>query len=292
MPALQRIGFLRDKYGRELLVDVGRIRDLRHFVRDPRPHALAFYDVMLVTAGRGRVELDSRGHRLAPGRVFFTAPGQARRLFVRGLDGWCLFFEGAFVADFLADPLFLNRLHFFHDPAAPPLRLKAPEARAVAQRLGAMRNEIRRARADSPQWLRAGLFEVLVRLNRAYALQRGLGPLADPPPLVLRLRDLVERHFRETHAVAAYARRLKVTPGHLSWLTRRHLGQSAGAVLRARVVTEARRLLAFGDDDVAAVAATLGFADPAYFSRFFRRETGISPAAFRRAQRPAQSASL
>lgn len=282
--ATRQVAFSRTKYGRELLVDVGRIRQLRHFIRDDAPHSLAFYDVMLVSAGRGAIEVDSQRHPLRAGAVFFTAPGQVRRFRVRGLDGWCLFFEGAFVRDFLADPLFLDRLQFFHEPGgAAPLQLRPAQVRALVARLRAMRVEIASARPDAIELLRAGLFETLVTLDRQYARARGRGP-AGPPPALLRLRELIELHFRETHAVQDYARRLRVTPGHLSWLTRRHLGQSAGELLRGRVVTEARRLLAYGDDDVSAIAESLGFADASYFSRFFRRETGQAPADFRRAQ--------
>jgi AraC family transcriptional activator of pobA len=52
-------------------------------------------------------------------------------------------------------------------------------------------------------------------------------------------------------------------------------------VIRARIVAEARRRLLHSADAVSAIGETLGFDDPAYFSRFFRRETGTSPEAFR-----------
>ncbi len=51
-------------------------------------------------------------------------------------------------------------------------------------------------------------------------------------------------------------------------------------MIRARIVTEARKLLLYSDLTAAGVGEKLGFDDPAYFARFFRRETGTAPARF------------
>jgi AraC family transcriptional activator of pobA len=45
---------------------------------------------------------------------------------------------------------------------------------------------------------------------------------------------------------------------------------------------EARRRLVYAASSVSGIAGELGFKDPAYFSRFFRRHSGVSPVDFRR----------
>lgn len=72
-----------------------------------------------------------------------------------------------------------------------------------------------------------------------------------------------------------------MSPGHLSALCRATLRRSAGGVVRQRLTLEARRLLAHSDLTAAEVGFRLGFDDPAYFARFFRRETGQPPTRFR-----------
>jgi AraC family transcriptional activator of pobA len=52
-----------------------------------------------------------------------------------------------------------------------------------------------------------------------------------------------------------------------------------------RLVLEARRRLIYAASSVSSIAADLGFKDPAYFSRFFRRHLGIGPLDFRRRHR-------
>ena len=78
-----------------------------------------------------------------------------------------------------------------------------------------------------------------------------------------------------------YARELGVAAGHLSRTMRLATGAPASHTIEARLVREARRLLAFTALPVSQVAYELGFADPAYFTRVFSRATDVSPRLFR-----------
>ena len=101
--------------------------------------------------------------------------------------------------------------------------------------------------------------------------------------------EAFETLARETLAsgwkVADYARALGCSATHLNRLTHAHAGQSPAAFLAGLRMQEARRLLAYTLMDVAEVGYRLGYEDPSYFSRAFRRETGLSPSAFRRPYR-------
>jgi len=78
-----------------------------------------------------------------------------------------------------------------------------------------------------------------------------------------------------------YARALAVSPTHLSRVARAATGVSAQRLIEARLMREARRNLAYTHLGVATIAYTLGYADPAYFTRAFTRDAGLSPRAFR-----------
>jgi AraC family transcriptional regulator, transcriptional activator of pobA len=280
--ALRTIDFSPRKYGHELLVDVGWIHDWTTFILTDEPHALGFYEVLLVTRGCGRIWIDVHHAPVAPGVVVFTAPGQVRRWQARQVDGIAAFFTTAFVSEFFRDGLFLQRLHCFRHPGVPPsLSLPPHEARALRNRLSGMRVEARSAARDSQHVLRAMVYELLVRLNRRYAAAHRIEQDLTLEPFVLRFKQLLDRHVTHWHRVADYAARIGVTPGHLNALARRHLGESAGGVIRARLLAEARRRLAYTDESAAAIAQRLGFEDASYFSRFFRREARVAPGTYR-----------
>lgn len=278
---IRAIEFHRTKYGRELLIDVVRASDIPTLDAGGEPHILTFYEIFLITGGRGTLTLDGQAYPVTAGSVFFTSPGQPRQWLARGLDGLCLFFTADFVESFFADPLFLFTLPYFHREGGKlRIALAGPKASALARRFKAMQREIRKLRVDSPHALRAALYETLIHLARVYTAKTG-APVRENPTAI-RLRQLIERHFRENHQPGEYARRLKVTPGHLNHLARRHLGRTAGVLIRERLAQEAKRQLIHTEATAAEIAYALGFKDPAYFARFFKRETGVSPTAFRK----------
>ncbi|MEO5760830.1 MAG: helix-turn-helix domain-containing protein [Vicinamibacteria bacterium] len=277
---IRHVEFHRTKYGRELLVDVVRAQEIPFLDLGGDPHVLAFYEIFLVTKGRGRIALDGKAYALSPGDLFFTRPGQPRQWSTDGLDGLCLFFTSDFVEEFFRDPLFLFTLPYFHhDGADLRLHLGPKQTSLMSARLQAMKREVEGLRSDSPHALRAALYQTLIELARLYTERTG--ETVRENPTAVRLRLLIERHFRDVHQPQGYARRLRITVGHLNQLARRHLGRSAGIVIRERIALEAKRQLAHTDTSAAEIGYALGFRDPAYFARFFKREVGVSPSAFR-----------
>jgi AraC family transcriptional regulator, transcriptional activator of pobA len=131
--------------------------------------------------------------------------------------------------------------------------------------------------------LTAALSMVLVRLGRALDAAGAHG--AEHPPRSLqhvqRFRALVEQHYREQHPLAFYAGQLGITTTQLNRVCREVLRTSALGALHGRLLLEAKRDLAYAQLSVKEIALTLGFADAAYFTRFFTRHTGLSPRRFR-----------
>lgn len=284
--APRRVDFLRTKYGPELLLDAAWLSEMAAFDATPAPYSLTFFDITLVTAGSGRFDLDAERFDVAPGLVLFTRPGEVRRWRVGGLDGACVFFTGDFLREAFRDERILQRFAYWRDGrrSGGLILAKAEQAEFVA-RFEAMRREFDTLGGDAAHLLRARLYELLVLLNRWYVARHGEAPPAPAHPSFERFLALVERDFASGRRLAAYAAEVGLTPGHLNALCRRLAGRSAGEILRGRIMLEARRQLLYGDQPVANVGYALGFADPPYFTRFFRREAGMTPQAFRAAMR-------
>lgn len=92
---------------------------------------------------------------------------------------------------------------------------------------------------------------------------------------------LVEQHYREHPAVETLAHRLGISSAHLNSLCRRLAGQTALQVIHQRLLLEAKRNLIYTSMTISQLSDSLGFSDPTYFSRFFRRLSGKTPNAFR-----------
>jgi AraC family transcriptional activator of pobA len=95
------------------------------------------------------------------------------------------------------------------------------------------------------------------------------------------LRKLVDEHFRRERLIAFYAEALAMTPDRLNDHVKRATGVTAGHLIRQRVLTEAKRQLVFTNQAIQEIADDLAFSDPSHFTRFFRKQTGLTPQAFR-----------
>jgi AraC-like DNA-binding protein len=281
-PAPWRVEFARRKYGPELLIDAAMLSAMPAFKASPDPHALTFLDILLVTKGRGWFELDGVGHAVAPGLLLITRPGQVRRWDISGLDGACVFFTTEFLREAFADGRFLDQFAFFgaSRPSAA-MELTANERTQFLRRFRRMSEELASPRDDASELLRARLYELLVLLNRWYRQRHPRAKTSSRNSTVERFREMVDRDFRHRHRVSDYAARVGISPGHLNVLCAAHLGHSASAEIHQRLLLEAKRLLRYTDKAAFVIAQDLGFADPAYFGRFFRRGTNVTPRSYR-----------
>ncbi|WP_171060761.1 AraC family transcriptional regulator [Poseidonocella sp. HB161398] len=115
-------------------------------------------------------------------------------------------------------------------------------------------------------------------------------PGGAPQGLSERFVLLAAQRARDHLPVGHYARELKVSRDRLGSAVKRATGLSPRAYLHRILLRDAAELLAHTGMPVSRVAFRLGFADPAYFTRFFKRETGQNPAAFRKSLRRTEAA--
>lgn len=136
--------------------------------------------------------------------------------------------------------------------------------------------------------LRDASLESLIRVLAIWLTQRSKaesasGPAPDRAGRHLRkFTRLVDEHHKAQWSVADYANALGITPSHLNSICRKVMNQSALDVIHARLLLAARRQLVYTERNIAGVAHYLGFADPSYFTRFFKRVTGMTPGEYRR----------
>jgi AraC family transcriptional activator of pobA len=253
-----------------------------HIERFPHvnaPHGHSFYLLLYVSHGTGTHTVDLVTYDLRPGSVFFLAPGQVHQWHLApDAEGIVVFFEPSFYQlryperDLLALPFF--------DNAHPPVLYVAAE-NELPPLFEKLLHESQTTFPNQAEVLRAYLALILELAARHYPA----GPTSTEAGLaqsqIRQFGALLNQHYRTRRSVREYADLLHLTANYLNALCRRVLGQTASDLIHARVVLEARRLLAHSALSVAQVADELGFDDPSYFGRYFRKYVGLSPEAFR-----------
>jgi AraC family transcriptional regulator, transcriptional activator of pobA len=124
---------------------------------------------------------------------------------------------------------------------------------------------------------------IAIKVARLAASRARSGSITLRPTDVIieRLRRLVEENFHRQRLLDFYADKLAMTPDRLNKHAKRTIGVTAGHLIRQRVLTEAKRQLVFSDLPIHDIAQDLAFSDASHFTRFFRKQTGTTPQAFR-----------
>lgn len=238
--------------------DHGRVRD----------RGIRTTIVIVCTAGAGWLELDGVRHRIGPGTAAVVPAATPHAYGAEDDDPWTIWWchvVGSDVADLTAA--------IGTTSARPLVRLHSLE-RAVA-----LLDEIVRGleRDQSPVRLVAvtgAAFKLMTQLASDQALpERG-------DPLERAMTFLAER-LETSVPVGELAALVGVSASHLTSLFRRATGGGVLAYHTGLRMTAARTLLERTDLSVGTIANDVGYSDPFYFSRHFRRIHGMSPSRFR-----------
>ncbi|MDM4718230.1 helix-turn-helix transcriptional regulator [Micromonospora sp. WMMA1363] len=250
---------------------------LDDLVPDPEWRRPALLDrdlLVLVTDGHGGLELDFAAQPCRPGTLLRARTGQVLRCSVSELN--------ATVVRWAPEAL----RGFDVDPAAVPAwrQLAGADEDVFSAEISQLAVDCERQRgvARAAGLLRHQLAVLLLRVSLLPDAATSV-PRAETVTFQ-RLCLEVERGYRHTRRVEDYAANLDCSVRTLTRACLAVTGRSAKQVVDDRVALQARRLLAATDEPVAAIGRRLGFSEPTNFGRFFAREVGMSPGAFRAAR--------
>lgn len=253
-------------------------------------HQYEFHTLVLVTQGTCTQVVDFEPIKCAPGSLLVVRPGQAHNFgHEKDWDGWNVMFRPEFVLPVTTATRSVQ-LAVDLDRLPDHLALRGKELQTVTRAVEQMSadKQLEAPVDDVNSLLRHQLHALLTRLCILQGRQRGQEPVMSPAlQRSQRFHQLVEERFAQWHQVADYANRLGYTEKSLTRAVTASTGITAKAFIAARVVLEAKRMLVHADLPVAAIAESLGFDEATNFGKFFRREVGDTPAAFRRRQRGA-----
>ncbi len=139
-----------------------------------------------------------------------------------------------------------------------------------------------RERGGQSEKVMLGLIGVVLSLMNRLGGSAALPSASPTVALALALRSSIDRHYKSDWPVGTYVDLLATTPHLLDKAAREVFGHSVKEMLLDRRLLEAKRLLMFTIRSVEDIGREVGFEDPAYFSRFFRKRVGEAPAAWRR----------
>lgn len=137
------------------------------------------------------------------------------------------------------------------------------------------------AATDNMELLRLYLFTLLGEI-RHFIEKLPKQNLSVNETIALKFRRLITSQIQNLHAVKEYADLLNVSPNHLNKTIKKATGKTASEIITEALLMEAKALLSLPQYTVSEVALVLGIEDVSYFSRLFKKHTGISPSEYRK----------
>lgn len=243
------------------------------------PHRDDHYLIMLLTQGQVRLHIDFVEEKLNGPGLLLVFPGQVHHLLsARGAEGWLLGFEPSRVERSLADaldttyggPLVLADGCTFYNQAITLLPLleqmittqkNVYHHQAIRALLSAFLNALAGDMID-------GEINTKRRMDRSTIIEQAF-------------KRLLTIHVKTWKQPAQYAGELSVSVAHLNDVVKSNSGVSPSVHIQLRSMLEAKRLLFFTELSVKEIGYAVGYEEPVYFGKLFKKVVGLTPLAFR-----------
>jgi AraC family transcriptional activator of pobA len=245
------------------------------------PHRKNHYLIVLLRKGGARQWLDMTPYTLKNNTIYFYVPN--RILVKESIDKfWATGI--AFTKEFLSlqENASLAKLPIIESlQGGHELLLEPEDLLFVEDILTKINHEYRNPGEWQQRMLTAYLTVLLTYLSRLYVEQYKALDLSAEKMLLKSFQTKIDQSYKELKEVGDYASELNISAGHLSEVIKIQSGKPAIKHIHERLVLEARRLLFHTNNSLKEIAFELGFSDASYFSRFFKRETELTPAEYR-----------
>ncbi|MGX9985598.1 AraC family transcriptional regulator [Soonwooa purpurea] len=249
-----------------------------------RAHRHNFYLVVYFTQGSGSHDIDFNTYDVKSGSLFFMSPGQVHswQLSV-DIEGYIFFFSQSFFDLYFAD-LKAKDFPFFGSIGFPRLlQISDTDFSEMKHYFEAIWREHQDTKILKNHMIRNLVSSVLIRSSRLFLEQEKTFSRQNSLSYLTRLHDfenLVDQHFISEKTVQFYADQLQISTKHLNRISQSILGVKASEIISKRTILEAKRMLVYLDESLVDIAFRLGFSEYPYFTRFFKKQTGLTPSEF------------
>lgn len=253
--------------------------------QDDFPYRPDFCILGLCIRGWVEFEVDKKLLRINPNCFFAAGPERTIQKINQSPD--CklryLFFTKDFLLNNITNFYELESFLFFTANTEPYIQLEKDDAEPLLQLYNILKSK--RHKVNSPHHLEIirSLFYTFLYEAAAIYQKKGVAQPKFSRDAVLnsKFQQLLIQTDRKKHSLKFYADSLFITPKYLIHAIKKSSGKTPGKLIDEAIIAEAKMLLKDQDQTVATVSDRLQFSDQASFSKFFKKNTGITPVSFR-----------
>lgn len=273
----------------EKIFTIRRICDFdeQEIEKNHLPHLHDFYSIFWIEAGEAVHATEFVEYSLKPDTILFVPPGLKHRMYLdKSVGGIYILFNEEFIRYNRKNYVPLTEYRLFNNPDFKSLITVNAKEKAKLNHITSLIFDELAVPDDYSKDIVLNLLHLFLLesrriFDRQYAEPKTASPDTTPDATIIRFKQLIEEHYMSLKNVSPYAEMLNINASCLNELAKRTTGITAGELIRNRVIDETKRLLYSTNLSGKEIAFQLGFDDPAYFSRFFRKYTGLTLKEFR-----------
>jgi AraC family transcriptional activator of pobA len=280
---------LQDKTSTGLQIKVFRAHDKwQNEAQVSDAHRDDHYIFFLLTNGQGTLKVDLQDIVLTAGQLYYILPSQVHyHIKTSNAEGWFLAVDTSLIPPDFRD-VFERQLNL-----QTPCSLTHYELKQYSRVLGLLCEEFVE-RQNNEYYLPiihtlTQSFLAMAASTYNTAQQSTENKRTRPSELIRQFKNLLAAHSHTIRSPSDYASKLNVSLGYLNESIKKATGSPVSYWIQQEILSEAKRLLYHSDFDVKQIACELGYTDYAYFSRFFRKASGMPPSEFRTSSRKQSS---
>jgi len=266
---------------------ITRIEESAPYIEFPiKLHRRDQFEFLLITEGHAIRTKGLNSYRLNKNSLFFLPPGQitSTEFVSEDCKGYFCMFDAAFFYSFSRENNYLDRFSFFQTEGDPLIALPQESMRDILFLLNKLYNEFMEATVNKQDIAATLIRAVLLEADKYQTIPKEGPPItpAIPVELVRKYKYLLNKYLLSKKSLKEYADLLFVSPNHLNKCVKEVTGKTAGMLIVDMQLLEAKVLLKQTDLTVSQIAGRLGFYDSSYFSRFFKKNAGVTPFTYRK----------
>ncbi len=254
------------------------------------PHLHQFYSIFWLQHGQAVHATDFVEYVIEKDTILFVPPGLKHRMILDPTaGGFSILFNEEFVRYNQKNYTPLKEYELFNNPEFKSMvKVEGADKDELNQVIELMIREVECPDTYTTDVVLNLLHLFLLKAIRLFETQYQPLQAQDNESdnfSIIRFKELIEENYIKEKSVSVYADQLNMSPACLNEVSKKTAGITAGEMIRNRVIDEAKQKLYATDLSGKEIAYSLGFDDPSYFSRFFKKYTGLTLKAFRDATR-------
>jgi AraC-like DNA-binding protein len=249
------------------------------------PHKHDFYLSACFTQGHGTHTIDFKSYPISPGALFFLHPGQTHSWELSDdIEGYIFFHSRAFYDSQFARKSITDFPLFHSSQFSPFIPLSPKQTQNVIANFQSILAEYPLSSSAKAEKVCSLLDIFYIDVSEELVTSQTELNQSSNTYLnkIKQLEQLIEASYKQDKLPNNYAIKMHMTAKHLNRICKHVLGKTTSQLISTRVMLEAKRMLVHPENELSKTAFELGFKDYAYFSRWFKNQTGQTPSEFKK----------